>query len=1278
LPDDQQNIDLNEFESFFAVDMQWASLSVTVREIAADNESLVRDLSGYDPIVAIPLLASLLTVPEYQSQCIRLEVLVFLAVSYCTGRKKANIADVVRWFSQIGKSKCVAGEDPAEDVFVSLVTDQYGNYRLIEGIWEAAGFYTQRVFEVISTMPDDGIFGQIKRSFHALLIISDMVCEKAGLRRYQLGSEEKHSLLSPGKIPGTNILLSRVTISFEELSAKGVNLLDIEPFLLHRKMKAGLAKQQIGYSDLDRRPLIILSDTHLIVALPSAISIAVRDFAITCIIAGELVDTFNSALATNYSMLFTNTPLLGSPLRAPVYWKKLGQHRLSTFTFEVDQGYYISYHLFLTSVETHVDGGFKYEFEDEGELTSALKQSIDDMVKQFSARPNFKEGLIVLVGCGWGKGYVTKTFEINYPKWHFESMSAADLVRLSWLDDMSPSYFWRIQDGLEAVTKSGIKIINPNGILNLIGWVRSNNGHFVPHEHLIEEEVSPERPLRLVLPFNLLRKVRFDADNSYDRHRAIDNIGVWHDVQHKTSDPFFSSESSLRLYVSMDYVQNGMLTSVYEGRDKLWLSLVATNISNSEIKFHLWDMANEWLHRIGSTLDRYTENLTKKAIFKVYVEFQDVDPPNEPIAKPSKEYLRSLCLVEEHGEPNAIDAVFKAGFISGFSIAENVAERLFVFNLARAFLHLIVIKDIDKEAEKITTLVVQNQEARSFHIFHTQEFIDYVRDTLPRKLVTIDKIDYAAAKIGLGWRINERYQGNKIEGREECVCFLGRVVDNLLAEIFDMLASFERVSTLIRLVGNSEKASAEKEYWKQTSAALIGLHGHDDDTIGRCVSQMSKFAGAGIASRVLIEIALCVCPLKGGAHLSDIELSKLLVRASLVVSFGGISDAIYYNALPPEITISSLGDILFLDDFGELVVEPMLYRALSDKFIADAPLQYKNYDDPVPVETITDKIDDEFQRIWTIEMGFDLDQARTIIDVLENKGISDNSAIFIVSKSEYFSLVCSNKIVKDVAERFLERFSLTTRQPWDKPPKGYANKDIYPWRYGRRLSFAARPILTVNECDDAILIIAPNALRSGFAYVVDGAYNSCLEQSFFRTKEMRNIWWGKAGEGHSFNAEVASRLCEAGWQIRQNIGIPEILNHKTDRDFGDIDVLAWRPDRNEILGVECKDLSLARNYSEIAALLSDYQGSEISGKPDSLKKHLIRISILKENTDKLRRMTGVQEPMVVSCLVFSGIVPMQYAKIEALAETHIGSTKDILNKFRVEDANQGEQEKILP
>ena len=104
-----------KFHEIFAEQLNWSTLSVNLDDVSKDNKALVRDLSGYDPQIAVPLIASLMTVPKYQANCLRLELLSILAWRHCKGKKKADIGQVARWFHAIGKSRIACGEDPAED-----------------------------------------------------------------------------------------------------------------------------------------------------------------------------------------------------------------------------------------------------------------------------------------------------------------------------------------------------------------------------------------------------------------------------------------------------------------------------------------------------------------------------------------------------------------------------------------------------------------------------------------------------------------------------------------------------------------------------------------------------------------------------------------------------------------------------------------------------------------------------------------------------------------------------------------------------------------------------------------------------------------------------------------------------------------------------------------------------------------------------------------------------------------------------------------------------------
>ena len=328
--------------------------------------------------------------------------------------------------------------------------------------------------------------------------------------------------------------------------------------------------------------------------------------------------------------------------------------------------------------------------------------------------------------------------------------------------------------------------------------------------------------------------------------------------------------------------------------------------------------------------------------------------------------------------------------------------------------------------------------------------------------------------------------------------------------------------------------------------------------------------------------------------------------------------------------------------------------------MSDAPRQKKYYEDPRRIEREAAEIDEEFLDIWRAEMGFDLNDVVPILEALQEKGIAEGGAILELAQDEFFELACADGLPENVATNFLNQFCLATRRSWTRPPENFDVKDIYPWRFGRRLSFMTRPILRLDDSENPLLMIAPGSLSSSIVYVFEGARLGRLDRSFFKTTGMRDSWLGKAREGHTFNSKVASEFSDAGWNARENLGLPELLSRPLERDWGDIDVLAWKGGRSEVLAIESKDLAPARNLSEIASLLSEYQGTESQGRPDKLRKHLNRVALLDANLECVQRFTGVPDPRIVSCLVCSSVVPMQYASIEALAGTRVGTLEEVL------------------
>ena len=1255
--------DKEQFLKALEENMRWAALAVSLEELSHENKKLVSALKRYNVFSTVTLFSGLLTLPEYQSQAIRLELLIRLALVHCRGTRKPTLGNARTWFRWIGTTRSVLGEDPAEDVFVSLVQYEQFDFHILEGTWENAAFYTQRLLDVVATMPEDGNYKNIRRHIRALLILSNKVCILSDLSRYDLGSDTRHDNLALSDCPPTQRLNSRVTFTKSALDALDIQIADLEPFIFRSSHFQTLWTQFPGRGDIEEKPLLVNTRDDVIVALPTALSIAIRSHVIREMRNDSLVDSFDRALASVYKNLLYDTPLLGGPSRAVVPWQRIDDNRLAIFSIQIDQGYYLCFSVLLPSIRHHDDGGFVQPYFVDERLVEILWTSINKLIHEVSQNTNFTSGLVLLVPCGWGKGLAMPPLNFEDDRWIVDVISVADLIRLSYLRYLSPQILWGALSALKLAERTNVHVQNANGIPNLLGWIQENDGEMIPHTKLPNVEMEPDRPFVIDIPSNLVRNLRVEADTGIDRRTMLDHTGQLHRVQFPSAGQLFRPDSSRRVYCSIADLDNDVLTSVYDGANAIWISVHTPNMSDRRLHYRLWEMANEWLEQLGPAVDKVTRRKRPRQAIKIYLEFHDENMPKNLENQLTSRDFGELCHTESHHEDFARRAIFDKGFLFGANVAENRMERLFVRTLGQAILENLVDHTTLNDARELERRVVRNDDARHLHIFQVQRFLDYVSDSLPDSIVEMDKLHANMILLSLDSRAILHDRGPTVEGKEECNKFLSEVVDVLLNDLKNQLRSFERVSTIVRFVGNSEKAIVDREHFERTSAALLGLHGDNQNTMYGVTTELSKIAGSTRGTRILIEMGLCVCPLNEGKQMSNMELGRMLGQVGVIIRLGELSDAIYYNALKPEIALSPLGGLLFRDELGDLVVEPMLREEVETRYRTRAPYQRKNYEPMTHLASTRENFSEEFWRAWTEEVGFDIDEGRLIIERLEDRGVRDATSILKIRESEYFEIVGGNGITRSVANCFLKQFLLQTRERWESVPRKFNVKDIYPWRFGRRLSFLTRPILQVDNIADPLLVIAPYELRLGFAYVLDGTKSGRLDQSFYRTTRMRNTYWGKASEGHTFNLEVVRLLEEARWCVRANIGLPEICNRKFDRDFGDVDVLAWKKNERQLLVIECKDLFPTLNYSEIAAQLSEYQGVDVEGRPDKLKRHLIRVGMMEEGVSEVRKFTGQNEIEIVSWMVFSRKTPMHYARIRASESTRIGTLGDIVDEY---------------
>jgi hypothetical protein len=176
-------------------------------------------------------------------------------------------------------------------------------------------------------------------------------------------------------------------------------------------------------------------------------------------------------------------------------------------------------------------------------------------------------------------------------------------------------------------------------------------------------------------------------------------------------------------------------------------------------------------------------------------------------------------------------------------------------------------------------------------------------------------------------------------------------------------------------------------------------------------------------------------------------------------------------------------------------------------------------------------------------------------------------------------------------------------------------------------------------------MVAPGILRDALPYMVSNYHRGDFPLRQLR-RPMRS-WAGTIRDraGRKFSGEVAARLKELGWEAQSEVKVTKLLNRGFDRDYGDVDVLAWNHASGRVLIIECKDVQYRKTYGEVAEQLANFRG-EIwpDGRRDYLLRHFDRIDIISQHLPAVAKYVGmVVDRGVESHLVFKNPVPMEFA-----------------------------------
>lgn len=1230
------------------------SASNSFGEFFEAHSRVVNSIRKYSLKRSVSLIGGMMTLPEFQASTLRLEVLQHFVVASATGILGPWRCSVRAWLNRLGDGYVGRLEDPAEDVFVSRVSYEGADHLVFEGLYEGSHFYLQRFLNVLADMPDEDPFGGIKNAVEGLLRLSNEVVKRASLAAFTVGATEPVRVVSRNLVKRSYQASDRVTFSAEDLAFLGVAAQDIDPFVFDLENRHVLQQDLLGHSLLERHPMLNIGENYYF-ALPTAVSMAIRRLIIEFCLSEGLGDALYGAYTDEVRNTFGETPMLGARPSALPRFQSSDYNKFANMARYVDQGRLLHLCFIIDNFESYDETGVVGFAPNHEELARIIDRSVEQIHNAFHRRSDFREGLTLVVLGMWARPMAMQFEGVDDTRWRFEFISAADLESISWISSFSPTVLWSLLDARRKLSDFGVDLFNINGLLNLYAWSESLEGHLIPHGRMPDD--SRGEALNVYIEQNSLLEIRRKSAQAWNVHRAQTWDGRSVSVRRHKEDAIFEEDRNQPLYVSLDDIERHQLVAVFETPDRGWWVTVQTpNTDNRELHYRLWHAVVVWLERSANVLDSRVLTLPKGPIAWMCT-FEDEDPSNPRAEVPNRDEARALLEVEAEG--NIVSLTARQGFLFSFRHPTNVGESLLVEALVDGTTQLSSDQVTAEDRTRILAEIIPDEWARDMHFFSAQRFRDFVGQRLHQDTVLIEKVDDALMRIGRGWKVRDFSEGPRIEGVDSCCSYLNEVVESIWEGIQSELVQYRRETLVSYLVSNHEAITMEADQWLRTARSVLAFHRDKEATARESVNQISRFNGGSLSTRILIEMALCECP-DEGMDAGSIDISRLMASVMQMHVLGGWSEAIRYGGKKPEVRITPLGDVHTHVEFDESIATPY-GQALGVTRFRDSATRYEDlFKEKDPVATAEGNLEQEFWDAWTEAFDFSIDDVRVFMDNLDDEGIRRGGLFYVANGEEIAALAGSSKLPNQVVTNILGAFSLKPRPTWSSTPDGFEPKDWYPWRFRRRLSVISRPILQLGFDDSEKYLIAPGMIRDGVAKVLDYCYTGGYDARAFPEGRMRS-WIGAAENlrGHQFNSDVAQRLRDLGWQARSDIKLSEILNAKLERNYGDIDVLAWRDSR--VLAIECKDLELAMTTSDVARQLYDFRGEyRPDGKPDRLAKHLARLSKLHEEHERVRKFVRSSPSVTLEgMLVFSQIVPMLFADIPSKFDVRIATIEDV-------------------
>jgi len=1118
-------------------------------------------------------------------------------------------------------------EDPPEDAFVTVVRGPWGNARIFEGQWEDSDGTLQDLIDCVFAPRAAPQWGDLHENVAALVRLSDAIAARAQVERWAApaGPADERNLRD---LPTETEPASRVTFEPSDLDELGIPLASLAPFVLDVSEWDSVGSDTFSESRLHRRPLV-LGKESVICALPGSLSLAARLFLLEAAQASGRLDALESHVRVRqerevFQHLIPRLQIVSGPppqiARVSVSGEAASIGVVPLDTDSVAQVLLLHDNL----ADLLVDGVVAPSMVG-GPLLTRLVRSTEELL----TRHRFVLNLVVFGGVARTRGLALGELPSQSG---LVAMGIGNLRTFASLKDASLLRVRKFERAQSEAWDHGLHFFNLSGFLNEYAYWAQQGFSLVP------DEMPMGQGGMVVLASDFLFEVRVDAAQSVDRHAVALRGDRFATVERFRLHPILGSARDCPIYVAPDALESSQLAGAIEAEGTVLWVIASSAAPTTEARGHLyaiWEATLDWLWRSWAALSPlFAQTSVTRSIYLELSDPQawageDLETGSLPPAEPA--------ITSRDGQP-AVE--IPAGFLTLLNRSANDGEKSLMHTVYKALLMSAGTSSethVDELARNLVETVLSDPKARNIHVFQAKEPADYLEAPPSPAPRFLQPEDLAWAGRGLAWNVLEpRNEPLTVKGSGPVRELLFDAVDVLWSSIKTELSSVDR-DTLVQLaLANLEGVLRDRVHWRRTASAMNAMHQDRDELVKVAGDRESERVATAIATRVMVEMAICTCPANGGQPATWETYDHLAASITELVRAASHWEAVRGELAEPQVSVVPSGRLILDQSYVAELTRPYFENTFSSGFERSIASYESLFKEPNDEAEVSDFFDHAFQAAFREEYGLTLDALFTFVALLFDAAQASGSSVCTVSLAKLTKLAADQayQLAPSDLDAALGFLCLSPRARWDRAPGGFIDSDWYPWRFRRRLSTSLRPLVRLGD----EIHFSVSHLSASIRYRIDGLRTCLFPTEHFQTRGMLEyVGTETNARGRRFNVAVAEKLEGLGWTTETEV-LASTLGGPAE--LGDFDVLAWRAGTDALLAIECKSLIPRNNLYELVEELLDFRGEAT----DRLGRHLARISWLDRSLDAVQGSLGIPPTSrrVVPLFIANREMPMRY------------------------------------